>query len=187
MSLGPVHARTRKTRATQRRSPVFMATAVVACVFLVVVGIAAIAHSLDHSTAPPATPPAGTASPATHASPAAARVQAATDAVDSATTAARAGLGSITNFPTPANVANVVNPYVASLQLYDTFMSGASIPAPASSAAVAAEAQVRKDITFFGTIDGLPPIRLGTYLRSFTTDVSRLQATLSTLEQALRG
>ncbi len=186
-SFGPVHRRSRKTGATQRRSPVFMATAIVACAFLLVVGIAAIGHSLHHATTPPAAPPASTGSPAAPTSPATARVQSATDSVDSATTSARAGLASITGFPTPSNVANVINPYVASLQLYDTFMSGASVPAPASSAAAATLAQVRNDVTFFGTIDGLPPIRLGTYLTAFTTDVSRLQATLSTLEQALHG
>jgi len=164
-----------------------MATAILACAFLLVVGIAAIAHSLHHSATPPAAPPASTAPSAAPVSPEAARIQSATDAVDSASTAAGAGLASVTNFPTPANIATVINPYVASLQLYDTFMSGASVPASASSAAAAAEAQVRSDITFFGTIDGLPPIRLGAYLKSFTTDVSRLQASLSALEQALRG
>ena len=115
-----------------------------------------------------------------------ARIQSATDSVDSATTAARAGLASLPGFPTPANVANVINPYISSLQLYEAFMSGTSVPAPVQSAAATVESQVRHDVAVFGTIDGLPPIRLGAYLKGFSSDVTRLQASLNTLEQSLR-
>ena len=95
-------------------------------------------------------------------------------------------MASLPGFPTPANVANVINPYISSLQLYDAFMSGTPVPVPVRSAADAAESQVRHDVAVFSTIDGLPPIRLGAYLKEFAADVTRLQASLSTLEQDLR-
>ena len=161
-----------------------MATAVAACVFLLIVSGVAIARSFHH-TAPPAGGVPGNSSPAA-SNPAMARMQSATDSVDSATTAARAGLASLPGFPTPANVANVINPYISSLQLYEAFMSGTSVPAPVQSAAGTVESQVRHDVAVFSAIDGLPPIRLGAFLKGFTTDVTRLQAALSTLEQSLR-
>ena len=162
-----------------------MATAAIACIFISVVSVAAIVHSLHHTTGPtvttsPSTPPAAS-------SPATARVQSATDSVDSATTAAVASLASLPGFPTPTNVANVINPYISSLQLYDTFLSGASVPQPARSVADATESQVRHDLAVFSTIDGLPPIRLGTYLNTFSAEVTRLQASFTTLEQDLRS
>jgi hypothetical protein len=179
----------------KQRSRVFTATAVLACLFLVVVAAALAVRSLHHpaTTAPPAAhsaPPAatspGTGSAAT-TSPATARIQAATDAVDSATTAASVGLTSLTAFPTPTNVETVINPYISSLQLFQTFLSGANVPASAQAAATSAEAQLRQDLQFLDTIDGLPPQQLGAYLVQFDTDATRLQTTLNTLEQNLRA
>ncbi len=184
-SHGPVHARMRKTDGNARRSPVFMATAAIACIFISVVSVAAIVHSL-HTTGPSVTTPPSTTLPAA-SSPATARVQSATDSVDSATTAAVASLASLPGFPTPTNVANVINPYISSLQLYDAFLSGASVPQPARSVADATESQVRHDVAVFSTIDGLPPIRLGAYLNTFSAEVTRLQASFTTLEQDLRS
>jgi hypothetical protein len=181
---GPVHARTRKTAAQPGRSKVFMATVVLAGAFLAFVGADAIMHSLHGTTAATTPPPAGTA-PLASASPEAARIQSATDEVDSATTSAQAGLASLPGFPTPSNVAGIVNPYVTSLRLYLTYMSGASVPAAAQAEAGAAETEVRQDVTFFSTVDGLPPIRLGSFLNKFAADQTRLQATLTTLEQDL--
>ena len=185
-SHGPVHARMRKTDGNTRRSPVFMATAAIACIFISVVSVAAIVHSLHHTTGPTVTAPPSTTLPAA-SSPATARVQSATDSVDSATTAAVASLASLPGFPTPTNVANVINPYISSLQLYDAFLSGASVPQPARSVADATESQVRHDVAVFSTIDGLPPIRLGAYLNTFSAEVTRLQASFTTLEQDLRS
>jgi hypothetical protein len=111
----------------------------------------------------------------------------ATDAVDSATTAASVGLTSLAAFPTPTNVETVINPYISSLQLYQTFMSGAIVPAAAQPAAASAEAQLRQNLQFLDTIDGLPPQQLGAYLVRFDSDATRLQTTLSTLEQNLRA
>ena len=183
-SRGPVHARTRRTDTTRRPSRVFIATAVLAGAFLLIVSIVAIAHSLHHT--PTAGTPTSTPSTAS-SSPETARIQSATDSVDSATTSASGPLAATWSaFPTPTNVADVINPYVASLQLYETFMSGAAVPQPARSAATTAVSEVRQDVTTFSTIDGLPPIRLGAYLQEFAADVTKLQTSLSTLEQALR-
>jgi hypothetical protein len=177
------------------RSRVFTATVVLACLFLVIVAAAVTVRSLRHSTTtPPAavhsTPPAsaspGTASSAS-TSAGTARIQAATDAVDSATTAASVGLTSLNAFPTPTNVETVINPYISSLQLFQTFLSGARVPASAKATATSAEAQLRQDLQFLDTIDGLPPQQLGAYLTQFDTDATQLQTTLSTLEQNLRS
>jgi hypothetical protein len=114
------------------------------------------------------------------------QLQSATDAVDSATTGARAALDSPSGFPTPGTVAAVVNPYIASLQLYEAFMSGAAVPEAARPAADTAEGQVRQDVSFLQTVNGLPSIHLGTFLQQFSTDTTQLQSSLTTLEQDLR-
>ena len=98
-----------------------------------------------------ATPPSSSSSDT-------ARIQTATDALDSATTSATVGLSSLPTFPTPSNVEKVINPYMSSLQLYGTLLSGSTVPAPARSAASSAEAQVRQDLQFLDTIDALPPL-----------------------------
>jgi hypothetical protein len=85
----------------------------------------------------------------------------------------------------PPNVSTIINPYVASLRLYEAFMSRATVPESAQPAAAAAEAQVRQDVRFLETIDGLPPIHLGAFLNEFATDTTQLQTTLTTLEQDL--
>jgi hypothetical protein len=172
----------------KRRSRIFTVTVALACMFLVIVAAAVAVRSLHHSTTPPpsaarsAPPPTSSA-----ASSGTARIQVATDAVDSATTAASVGLTSLAAFPTPTNVETVINPYISSLQLYQTFMSGAIVPAAAQPAAASAEAQLRQNLQFLDTIDGLPPQQLGAYLVRFDSDATRLQTTLSTLEQNLRA
>jgi hypothetical protein len=185
-SRGPVHARARRSRGRERPSRVFMATVVIACVFLVLVSADAIRHSLHHAPAATAAGAPSSAAQAASSARSASRIQSATDEVDSATTAARAGLASLSGFPAPTNVATVINPYLASLRLYETLMSGTTVPPPARTVAGVARAQVRHDVSFLGTIDGLPPIRLGAFLGEFITDTAQLQTTLGTLEQDLR-
>jgi hypothetical protein len=178
----------------QQRSRVFTATVVLACLFVVVIasvlGVRALRHSSHPTTtaAPPVTaaPPAHTA-PTVPASQDVARIQTATDAVDSATTAASVGITSMAAFPTPTSVETVMNPYIASLQLYETVLSGSKVPAAAQPAAASAEAQLRQDLQFLDTIDGLSPAQLGAYLAQFDSDATHLQTTLSTLEQNLRA
>jgi hypothetical protein len=172
------------------RSRVFTATLVLACLFLVVVAAAVAVRALHHPTTA-APPPAHTAPPSHRTapvapSPSAARIQTATDAVDSATTAASVGLTSLSAFPTPTNVETVINPYISSLQLYEAVLSGTKMPVAARPAAASAVAQLRQDLKFLDTIDGLPPDQLGAYMVQFDTDATRLQTTLSTLEQNLR-
>jgi hypothetical protein len=97
------------------------------------------------------------------------------------------GLSSLATFPTPSNVEKVINPYISSLQLYGTVLSGATVPAPARADASSAEAQVRLDLNFLDTIEALPPLQLGTFLKQFDTDATQLQTTLNALEQNLRA
>ncbi len=123
MAGDPAHARGRKNADRKGRSRVFTVTVVLASLLVALVAAAAVAHSLHHPTTPPAAPPARStpAVPSTGTS----RLQTATDATDSATTAARVALTSLSDFPTPTNVATIINPYISSLQLYGTFLSGA--------------------------------------------------------------
>ena len=175
----------------KQRSRVFTATIVLACLFVVVVaavfGVRALRHQTTTATAPPVTaaPPARTA-PTLPTSQDVARIQTATDAVDSATTAASVGVASMTAFPTPTSVATIMNPYIASLQLYETVLSGSKVPAAARPAVASAQTQLRQDLQFLDTIDGLPAAQLGAYLAQFDSDATHLQTTLSTLEQNLR-
>jgi len=179
------HGRTPKVDDEERWSRVRTAAAVAACILLVVVAAVVVLRSV-HRT--PSAPTASQPTTAASAPPSVAdtsQVQSATDAVDSATTGARAGLASLPGFPTPPNVSTIINPYVASLRLYEAFMSRATVPESAQPAAAAAEAQVRQDVRFLETIDGLPPIHLGAFLNEFATDTTQLQTTLTTLEQDL--
>ena len=175
----------------KQRSRVFTATIVLACLFVVVVaavfGVRALRHQTTTATAPPVTaaPPTRTA-PTLPTSQDVARIQTATDAVDSATTAASVGVASMTAFPTPTSVATIMNPYIASLQLYETVLSGSKVPAAARPAVASAQTQLRQDLQFLDTIDGLPAAQLGAYLAQFDSDATHLQTTLSTLEQNLR-
>jgi hypothetical protein len=184
---GPSRARTRKNRERRPRSRIFTATVVLACLVLVLIAAAVAVRSLHHSASstPSAGHPARTTSRVSP-SPDAARIQTATDAVDSATTAAQVGLTSLTDFPTTSNVARVVYPYISSLQLYESFLAGSTVPAPARAAAASAAAQVRQELTFLDTIATLPPAQLGAYLNQFDADATRLQTTLSSLEKNLR-
>jgi len=160
--------------------------AIAACILLVVVVGAVVLGSVHRNPSSPAASPPTTASTAPPSAAAISQVQSATDAVDSATTGARAGLDSLSGFPTPSNVSTVINPYIASLRLYEAYMSGAAVPEVAQPAAATAEAQVGHELTFLETIDGLPPIRLGAFLQEFATDSTQLQTSLTTLEQDLR-
>ena len=180
-------SRTHKKREQNGRSRVFTATVVLACLVLVLVAAAALVHSRQHPTT--VTTAAGVPAPAASgasSSSETARIQAATDALDSATTSATVALSSLPTFPTPPNVEKIINPYMSSLQLYGTLLSGSTAPAPARSAAANAEAQVHQDLRFLDTIDALPPLQLGAFLKQFDIDATQLQTTLSALEQNLR-
>jgi hypothetical protein len=184
VSLPTRTSRTHKKHEQNRRSRVFTATVVLACLALVLVVAAAVVHSRHH---PPTGGAPTHAAPPTSSSSETARIQTATDALDSATTSATVGLSSLPTFPTPSNVEKVINPYMSSLQLFGTLLSGSTVPSRARSAASNAEAQVRQDLQFLDTIDALPPLQLGAFLKQFDADAAQLQTTLSALEQNLRS
>ncbi len=181
---GSSRPRARK-RDREKRSRVFTTTVVLACVFAGLVAGAAAERTIRHPATAAAKPPARSTAGVVSSTANASQIQTATDAVDSATTAARVGLAALSSFPTPANVATEINPYLSSLQLYASFLSGRKVPEPAQSAAASAEAQVHQDLNFLSTIDGLPPLQLGAYLEQFETRATQLQTILSTLEQNL--
>ena len=180
--------------AQPTRGRVRVAILALACaVVLLGAGLGA-SRALHHSTTPAsrsqAARPASTGQPHTtvpaeSAALAAARLQTATDEADSATTTAMAGLSTLSGFPTPTNVAAVVNPYVASLLLYQAYLSGATVPASARQATAAASEQIRNDLTFLDTINGLPSIQLGSFIDQFRGDTQQLQAALGTIEHEL--
>jgi hypothetical protein len=112
-------------------------------------------------------------------------MQSATDAVDSATTAAQVGVTSLADFATTSNVAKVIYPYISSLQLYESVLAGGGVPPSARAAAASASGQVRHELSFLDTISNLPPAQLAAYLQQFGTEATQLQATLGALEQEL--
>jgi hypothetical protein len=180
---GPAHARARNGAEGKPRSRVFKATLVLAFLLVVAAVPVALMRSLHHPTVtagPPARPTSVVSSTSNVS-----RLQTATDAADSATTSARVALTSLSNFPTPTNVETVINPYVSSLQIYETFLSETDEPAAARSAAASVESQVRQELKFLVTIEELPPVQLGSYLEQFGTNATQLQTTLSALEQDL--
>ncbi len=177
------------------------ATVVLACLIVAAVAIVyslrqpttANAGPSGSSTSAVSTPPdtsAVSTSPDTATIPTAsgtARVQTAVSGADSATTAAQSELDSLSGIPTPAKVAAVINPYAYSLQLYESFLSGSPVPAAAWSEKISTDAQMGKDLEFLNTINELPSLRLGAYLRQFSTVAAQLHASLSTLEADLRS
>jgi hypothetical protein len=153
-----------------------------ACLFFAVaVGAAVLhfGHTSGTSTPVPATTPV-VSSPAQVA-----RLESAITDVQSASTGAQAGLTTLSVFPTPPRVATIINPYVDSLHLYDTLATAVTVPTAARAAAFTAETQVRQDIAFLRTVNGLPPIRLGAYISSFFARSTQLQQTMDSLQKAL--
>jgi hypothetical protein len=88
-------------------------------------------------------------------------------------------------FPTPPRVATIMNPYVDSLQLYETLASSVEVPKAARTAASTAAVQVHEDIGFLGTINGLPAIQLGSFIDGFFARSTQLQSTMDALQHAL--
>ena len=97
------------------------------------------------------------------------------------------GLTSLAAFPTPTNVETVINPYISSLQLYETLPVRNQGARTGPVCGEQRRGAIRQDLKFLDTIDGLPPQQLGAFLVQFDTDATQLQTTLSTLEQNLRA
>ena len=151
--------------------------------FAVVIG--AVVLHFGHIRSGTAAPPATAATPGVSSQDTVARLESAITDVQSASTAAQAGLTTLTVFPTPARVATIINPYVDSLQLYETLASSVQVPAAARDAAQTADTQVHQDIAFLGTIDNLPSVQLGFFIDDFFARSTQLQSTMDALEHAL--
>jgi hypothetical protein len=177
----PVHSVEETHRRHSRRSRAFMTTAVLASLFVVFVVVMVVMVLLHHS----ASPPAGKASTTTVIAPETARLQTATTVMDTNASTARSALHSLDGIPTTVMVAAVINPYVSTLQHYQTVLSGTKVPAAAQGAAAKVRALLSRDVQSLATIDGLPPLRLGSYLEKFGPGVTQLQKDLGTLEHAL--
>jgi hypothetical protein len=161
-------------------------TAAVAAGFLVLVFVAGafVLASLHHS---PATPTGPAASTSTASAADVGRILAATNAALAANTSAQTKLRPGSGFPTIATVAKVINPYVAALQHYEAALVDIPVPDGARTDAVSEHALVAKDVQFLGTINGLPSLRLGTYLEEFGKDAEQLQITLGSLQRELKA
>jgi len=166
-----------------RRSRAFTTTVALASLLVVFVIVTVVMVLLHHSD----TPPPRTATTPTVSPPKTARLQTATTTMDSNVSATSAALHSLNGIPTTVTVAAVINPYISTLQHYQAVLSGAKVPSAARGAAADVRAQLSQDVQSLATIDGLQPLRLGTYLEEFGTGVTQLQKDLVTLEHALRA
>jgi hypothetical protein len=176
-----VHSVEEKHQHHSRRSRAFMTTAVLASLFVVFAVVMVVMVLLHHS----ASPPGGKASTTTVVAPETARLQTATTVMNTNASTASSALHSLDGIPTTVKVAAVINPYVSTLQHYQTVLSGAKVPTAARGAEAKVRALLSRDVRSLATIDGLPPLRLGTYLEQFGTGVIQLQRGLGTLEHAL--
>lgn len=183
---GLVHPRPARPTGPPPRRRVLVTTLILAGLVALLVAAVATVYALQPTTPNPGlqTPSASDVPPSLQASQV--QVRAATAAAVSATTTVRSRLAAMSGFPTPPKVAAMINPYDSSLQLYEVVLSVSAVPAAVWSAKSGAAAQVRRDLQFLATINGLPPVRLGAYLRQLGTNSTQLQATLNTFEQTLR-
>jgi hypothetical protein len=183
----PVHAAPLTRRRRLRQSRAFVITLVVVGVVAAFVAGAAIVSSLHNPTA--ATPPTRTSSthPVSPSGSGTSRLLAATEAAETATTQVRSTLDTLSGFPTPTNVAPIVNPYVSALQRYETVLAGTVAPPAARTAAAGALSLVRQDVPFLSTINGLPSLSLGTYLAQLDNKASELQLAFGEVESQLRA
>jgi hypothetical protein len=179
----PSAAAATRTHPSRRRA--FKVTIVLASLVVVIAAAAVVVASLHH----PTSRPTSTAAPSTSAISTSdvAQVRAATAAANAATTNARNQLHALTGFPTVTNVEGVINPYVASLERYNSVLTMATVPESARKAAVGADVVVARDMQSLSTINGLPALKLGTYLQEFTLDAAQLQTNLSNLQQKLHA
>ena len=175
-------------RQSEPHSRVYTATVVLACSLLVLVAAVLIIRSFERPSTKPA-PQHSTRTPAPTSTNSelrqAARIRAATDEVNLATTTALAGVSSLPFLASPTEVAQVVNPYAESLQLYGSFLSGTQVPAQARTATTQVLADAQLDTSFLGTLQGLAPDQLGSYLHSFYVNAAQLQSSLISLENQL--
>lgn len=183
-----VVTRTRRRARRRSRQRALLATVALACVLVVFVAVAVIVYSLHRPShtfdGRLASASHGTSS-TTGTSSGVSAFRTATDVATFATTTTRTKLLPLPVFPTPATVAAVVDPYIATLRRYGAFLSANRAPATIQSAAARTEAQVSGDLTFFSSLHGLTAPQLGAYLDRFLTETAQLQGTLAALNQEL--
>jgi len=179
----PVHAPPHARRRRLPRSRAFVTVAVVLCFLVAIVAGAAIVSAFHNPTAPTANP--GAAPNSEVPSPAVARVQAATDTAEAATTTARSTLNTVPGIPTLTNVSAIINPYVESLQHYQTTLTKTAVPAPAKTTVDSVRSLVRQDAQFLFTINVLPSLGLGAYLAEFGKRSTQLQLAFREIKGAL--
>jgi hypothetical protein len=179
----PVHAPPHTRRRRLLRSRAFVTVAVVLCFLVAIVAGAAIVSAFHNPTAPTANP--GAAPNSEVPSPAVARVQAATDTAEAATTTARSTLNTVPGIPTLTNVAAIINPYVESLQHYQTTLTKTAVPASAKTTVDSVRSLVRQDAQFLFTINVLPSLGLGAYLAEFGKRSTQLQLAFREIRGAL--
>jgi hypothetical protein len=154
---------------------------VLASLFAIFLAVTVVMVLLHHSTnTTPASAPTATVTSSDST-----RLVAATKVADRATNTTLLELHALKGIPTPVAVAAVVNPYLSALQRYAIVLSGADAPATARTAAAVALAQVGDDVQSMSTINGLPALRLGSYLEQFGKDTAQFQHALATLEHDL--
>lgn len=173
----PLHAHGRRSR----RAGAVTAGIVLASLFAIFLAVTVVMVLLHHSTnTTPASAPTATVTSSDST-----RLVAATKVADRATSTTLLELHALKGIPTPVAVAAVVNPYLSALQRYAIVLSGADVPATARTAAAVALAQVGDDVQSMSTINGLPALRLGSYLEQFGKDTAQFQHALATLEHDL--
>jgi hypothetical protein len=170
-----------------RQGRAFTAAIAVGFLVLVFVAGAVVLASLHHSPKAPTGPAAALTSSASASASDVAQLLAATKAADAANTSAQAKLHPLPGFPTPAKVSKVINPYVRALQRYKTALADIPVPASARTLSVSAHALVTRDLHVLGTINGLPPVRLGSYLEDFSKGADKLHTTLGSLQRELKA
>jgi hypothetical protein len=157
--------------------------AVLLCFLAAIVAGAAIVSAFHNPPAPTTHPPGSSSS---HISPAVvSRLRAATATAEDATNTARSSLDPISGIPTLTNVSAIINPYVESLQHYQTTLTETSVPAPAKKTVDSVGSLVGQDARFLFTINVLPSLGLGAYLAEFGQRSTQLQSAFSEIRRTL--
>ena len=134
--------------------------AVLLCFLAAIVAGAAIVSAF-HNPPAPTTRSAAAPIPRRSRSSAVSRVRAATDTADDRHHTASSGLHTISGIPTLTKVSAIVNPYVESLQHYQTTLADTAVPAPAKGAIDSVAPLVGQDARFLSPSMCCRPCGLG--------------------------
>ena len=114
-----------------------------------------------------------------------ARLESAITDVQSASSGAQAGLTTLTVFPTPPRVATIINPYVDSLQLYETLASSVTVPRRPAAPRARPTRRCTRTSASSGPSTGCPPFSLAPSLTGSSPSSTQLQSTMDALQHAL--